>query len=147
VAHIWGDKWFNKYGGEFNKAMNSFYNLNRLFRGPWFVVKEKYGTMRLEWFNLSPMIDIWLFRRNSVVMQYPRLHKVSKLLYPVFRVLCINILAVKWQVFVFNIVSLYIGKKHPKILNEVLHEPEFDELLYKWVKRVLNREDQWEEVI
>lgn len=106
--HEWGDEWFRKYGDQLDAAVSFFQRfLNRYARIPC-ITKEKYGTLRLEYFYLS---------QNKVFFQY--------------------------QKFMFNIATLIAYYKWPDIQREILDEYEFDELLYKRIKKHVNYVCYW----
>ena len=47
--HIWGDKWFQKYGDDLNDAINFIVEyVDKNGDGYFLMCKEKYGTIRYE---------------------------------------------------------------------------------------------------
>lgn len=141
--HIWGDEWFQKNSLTLRLAIRLFQGLNDLLRGPFFLTKEKYGTMRIEYFMLTPMIDIWLFRQNVVFIHSPRLNKIANFLYYVFKYTGINYIILKYQRFIFNLITFVTVKKYPEVKEEILDEFEFEDLLYSYVKKRLSYICNW----
>lgn len=142
--HSWGDEWFRRYGDELSRAISLFTKINWYLRGPFFLAKEKFGTMRLEYFVIASYIDCVLLRTNPIYIENRILYKISLFLHKtIFRWLGINKLLRCWQVFIFNMATLYTAKKFPHLVDEITDEFEFNELLYEWVKRDLESIKFW----
>jgi hypothetical protein len=133
--HEWGDEWFKEHGHTFSKAMNLFAKINRVLRGPFFIEKEKYGTMRLEYMYYNTCLDTWLLRRNVLIIRNWPLHKVCRFIDNVFRICYITRLIWGYQRFVFNLATFIVVKKYPEVKVEIMDEYEFNDLLYGWVKK------------
>ena len=109
--------------------------------------KEKYGTMRLEWFFWdghyqqfvhSAMYPGWLY------IQYPRwMYKVDWFITAIANKSGLSWCLSAYQRLVFNIVTVLAVKKWPHLKDEILEELDFDTLLYSKVKKYLNYKCNW----
>jgi hypothetical protein len=146
TQHLWGDKDF-----DFNGLNEAIYYMSKNFTrwGRWTCfAKEKYGTARFEYlyctndslFNLIYPQTLWFGHR-------PKMHKIlstiEKVWAPFIKYTGIKKLIRGYRVLVFNLVTLRAVKKWPQFKDELLWEPEFDELLYKWVKNKVGYKCNW----
>jgi hypothetical protein len=109
--------------------------------------KEKYGTMRLEWFmwngHYSQFIHSMIFP-GYLHIRYPKwMYKVDWIITDIAAKSGISRAVSAYQRLIFNIVTVIAVKKWPHIHDEILDELEFDELLYSYVKKKIKYECNW----
>lgn len=161
ASHYWGDEDFD--WNALNHCVHLYDHVLKKYGRMCVYTKEKYGTMRLEylgmgWDGIYGFLNPGhlIFRWKSVRISRTRIigdmafeSKVD-LLY-VFNEVTANLarytgiswLIQKYQMFLFNMLTLYCVKKYPHIKDEIMDEYEFNTFLYAWVKRATNYVCGW----
>lgn len=140
--HYWGDE-----GVDWESITKAAHWISsQLRRWGRFTVhgKEKYGTCRLEYFSHA-------YDLHSLVHSGRLFVNWGKFMwwfnYKVFTPFCEKTglfkLFWKYQDFIFNMVTLRAAKKWPHIKKEMFDELEYQEILYKWVKKKIGFIDHW----
>ncbi len=135
--HEWGDGFdFCRLG----EAINLFSKICRYGRIG-FYAKEKYGTMRL--CNFSFTSDFYgLFHPGWVYYRWPvATYLINRKLSKYCKWLWVCLWAL--QRVIFNLATLITVRKYIDLKDEIMEEPEFDDLLYVWVKKYLKYENHW----
>ena len=141
--HFWGDDWSKMYEDDLYKAINYFTEYCTKYGLMHFFTKEKYGTMRLEYFYIRTDFD-YLLGKNLIFIKNPKLHKFSKyVMNPIIRRSGLGWLIHKYQIFIFNMATISTMHKWPHLRKEVMHEYEFEDLLYEKTKRKVGYKCDW----
>jgi hypothetical protein len=165
--HYWGDEDFD--WDSLNKVIDLFYTylplLGRICVHP----KEKYGTLRLDFFHFLSSDTAF---HSLIWPQYLCSRYTSKWRWKVkvnlpgfedyyipwslwvdryiFTEILVKTRLIKvfwaYQRLIFNIVTVIAVKKYKHIKDEILHELEFDDLLYKFVKKSIGYKSNWVKV-
>lgn len=144
--HYYGDDWFEKNGKDLDAAIRLFSSINRTLRGPFFLSKEKYGTMRLEYLFGNTRLDCHLFRLNCLMVRHKKLYRVASFLDDILDKVYVTRIIWVYQRFIFNKATLVVLMKYPHLQEELLDEPDFEGLLYGWVKKKINYVSGWSKV-
>lgn len=143
--HEWGDKDFDWKA--LNEACGFFQrNLQRWAR-LFCLTKEKYGTLRLEWFDfglhgvlglINPRIMMWR-GSNWVYITNDKITAIT-------RKIGLSWLFWQYQRLIFNILTVIAVKKWSHISAEIVDEYEFEEILYKITKIYIGYDKLFEKV-
>ena len=139
--HYWGDEDFD--WNALGKACDFFYKHLRRWGRIGCYTKEKYGTMRLEFFTMSCSPYNLIFPGRLSIHPWWLYHISYKYITPVLRATGIGYCINQYQRFVFNVVTIIAVRKWPHIQAEIVNEIEFQDLLYKWVKKKIGFVDHW----
>lgn len=162
--HTWGDEHFD--WESLHKACSFFSKLTTWAR-LCIHTKEKYGTMRIEYFGmghrgiyglLNPGDLCFRWGGPKVTIKFPKnvRHLVKLERTPVLLSYLFNRFTYKiakktglgyvfwlYQKLVFNIFTVIAVKRWPHIKDEILHEDCFDDLLYKRTKKYIGYVNKW----
>lgn len=138
ASHDWSEKDFDWKSLE--EACDFFMKLRTIGRIQISGTKEKYGTMRLEWFFWNGHYNEFLHSMiypGYLHIQWPTwFRRIDQFIITPIAVrigLCRVITA--YQRLVLNIITFIAVKKWPHIKNEILGDWDFDNLLYYWTKK------------
>lgn len=109
--HLWGDNWFRKNGRDLDDAISFILSVNRKWMGPIRSGKEKYGTFREELTNFYP-----LAYGNFITRLLCRVPGVEKGVS-------------NYRIFVYNMSIQRACKKWPHLVNELVAEIDYPELV------------------
>lgn len=144
--HDWSEVDFDWRG--LNEACHFFAkSLKRYGRIQITGCKEKYGTMRLEWFHWNGHYNEFL---HSIIfpgylyIKWPAwMRKIDRFITQIAIGcgLCRALSA--YQRLIFNIVTLVAVYRWSHLQEEMLDDLDFDALLYRWVKQDINYVCNW----
>ncbi len=122
-------------------------NLRRYGRISITSCKEKYGTLRLEYFFWNAHYNEFfnsLLRPGYLFVEHPVwLRHIDMKFAILTQYLGLNWIISQYQRLIFNLVTIRAVKKWPHIQAEMLDDHEFQELLYRSVKNYIGYKDHW----
>lgn len=141
VEHYWGDPeydWKSLY-----EATSWFPTQAQRWGRMCVHAKEKWGCLRLEYFYWGATL-FQLVYPGRLVTEPRWLYDFSyNYARPVLKYSGIGYLIEQYQRLVFNILTIRMVKKWPHLKEELTEDFEFQELLYKRVKKWLDFKDKW----
>ena len=141
--HEWGDDfdWESLY-----ECVHWFpIQLHRYARFPLTSCKEKYGTMRLEWLGCTHKGIIGFIRPGHIFFPAPEfLYKFNGLSEIIAHKIGLRRLLWKYQILIFNLVTLRAYYKWPNIIHEITDEDEFAQWLYRPIKKKIGFVCSWQ---
>jgi hypothetical protein len=147
---------YHEWGSEFDwkslgKACRFFSTYLRLVgRIQMIGTKEKYGTMRLEWFvwngHYNELLHAMIYPGQLFIRWPVWMRRIDKVITAFCAKIGICKLISVYQRFIFNIVTLIAVKRWPHIRYEIMDELEFRDLLYSWVKKKTKYICHWTDV-
>lgn len=147
-SHDWGDAdfdWDSLY-----QCVDWFpKQLHRYARFPFLGCKEKYGTMRFEWWGCTFRGPYGLLYPGRLYFHWTTsfLYFTNEYITNISYKIYLTALFSKYQRLIFNIVTLRACQKWPHIVPEITNEYEFNEMLYDWVKKYVGYECVWRDSI
>ena len=143
--HSWGDDFDWQ---ALNEACTFFStNLKRFGRISVTGCKEKYGTMRLEFFYWGAHYNEFfqsLIHPGRLYITTPGwLRTIDFKIAAIAGRIGLSYIISAYQRLIFNIVTVLAVKKWPHIQREILDEYEFNELLYNFIKKKINYVCDW----
>ncbi len=162
--HDWSEDDFDWHA--LNSACNFFSTNIPRYARLCLYTKEKYGTLRLECFGMghrgiygllhpkaiywNPKGPYYLKKPSKAMAKLGLMPHMCSIWYTLnqYSAAIAGFTKLSWlfwqyQRAVFNIVTVLAVKKWPHIQDEILDEPEFDDMLYGFVKRHLNYVSNW----
>lgn len=143
--HEWGDEDFD--WKSLNQACNFFLKLRTIGRIQMASTKEKYGTMRLDWFfwngHYREFLHSMIYPGHLYIHWPLWMRKIDEFATVIAKYLGILRLVSCYQRLIFNVITFIAVKKWSHIKDEIMDEYEFNELLYDYTKKKLNYVCNW----
>ena len=164
MAHYWGDEDFD--WNALNHCVHLYDHVLKKYGRMCVHTKEKYGSMRLQFVGMGwggiygfikpgHLFFRWTsFKINKTVTiegekhtyQQDFLMSLNEFTETIAKYTGIRWLIHKYQMFLFNMLTLYCVRKYPHIKDEIMEEWEFERWLYGWVKKKVNYVCRWRSV-